>query len=428
MDRHLVNSLQPVARRTRCTYLDSCLKHGWPTIVLGYPERLDPSRLRHALARVLSDFSSFAGRLRYSRGDWYIEHGVGALFESAESNERNETIEAALRTGDTKLVCPRLPVTGTLRGKGPLFAARLTQTRNGSVLGVTWNHALCDNHSVMLLLRAWVLACHEQPYKKPLEVADRETYLNEHVIRQDGSGTKWRVVSWSEFRHFLLQQVRLMRNAKRVAIDFSWSQIAAIHAAATGDRSVSPNDSLCAYIFWTLNALSKNVSSHYAVAYDYRKTFGLPSGLLGNLSDFVTVTAKPGAGPGAIAESLRAGIDAFDAGSLTQRKLQTLKSAHPSILDEMRFWGPGEPGRINLRLTNVSRAGHYKLVFASARPTFVHTRATDIPVVGVGTIFASSREAGLTMDIVLPSHMIKQLARERTWALTAPSRLAFAEA
>ena len=420
MKRQLVKPLEPIARRTRCSFLDVVNAYAHPTIVLGYPERLDPARLRHALARVLSDFGAFAGRLVRSRGDWYIEHGIGAAFETAESLDCCSSLGAALRTSHSKLLCPALSPIATLRGKGALFAARLTQTPDGSVLGVTWSHALCDNHSMMLLLRAWSLAYREQPYKRPFDVADREAYLNEHVPMQPSSETQWRILSWPGVLRRLSYMFWMTRSARRVVLDFSWSQITAIHAAAAGDGTVSPGDALCAHVFWTFQRLCRDIGQHFCVTINYRKNFGLPSNLLGNASDFVSTIANPGDGPAAIASALRASIEAFDAGSLTQRELPRLRASRPGLLTAWRLC-LGEPASITLGLTNVSRAGHHQLVFATARPTFIHARPTDAPLVGAGMIFSAAGATGLTIDIVLPSKLVESLARERSWMVPTSS-------
>ena len=62
--------------------------------------------------------------------------------------------------------------------------------------------------------------------------------------------------------------------------------------------------------------------------------------------------------------------------------------------------------------------GHHQVAFAS-RPKFVYARGTDFPLVGLGTLFASSEIAGLTLDIVLPKKLVKQLQQSAGWTLQA---------
>lgn len=425
MQRQQVKPLEPIDRKTRCSVVDRLIVVAFPTMAFGYSERLDPDRLRQALARVLVDFGSFAGRLVRNADDWYIDHGSSVAFETAEHAGPIAALAAALRTKHSGVVCPRLSVRATLRGREPLFAARLTQARDGCVLGITWNHALGDTQSVMLLLRAWSLAYREQPYTKPAEITDRAAYLDEKVpvpLRHD---MRARVLSWPQFLRALSYQLWAIRHAKRVAIDFSWDQISAIHAAATRDKPVSPSDALCAQLFCTLDELGAGMSPDITVAVDFRKGFGVPPNALGNFSDLVFTTVDLGDGPAEVASALRSNVDAFGAGALagtmSHRHLQQLRASHPGALDMLRFWFFGEPGRGNLRLSNISRLPYNKLVFVTTEPAFVHARATDVPLVGTGIIFPSPGATGLTLDIVLPAKVVERLADDSSWAQPAPN-------
>jgi hypothetical protein len=413
MKRELVKPLTSTDGKTHCAYVDPVLAFMYPTLVLGYPERLDPTRLREALAQVLDDYSVVSGRMVHSQTGWHIEHGAGALFETAESTQTCEALGNAVRGGHSKLACPHYSLAATLRRKAPLFGVRLTHTADGSLLGVTWNHALGDFHSLMMVLRAWSLACHDEAYPKPLEVSDREAFLLQHAPAERPQYAGWRVLSWLEMLRMTFRRVSLMRDARRVALDFSWEQIAAIQAAATSDRPVSAADALCAYIFQTLHRLGDDISPEFAILMNYRKMLDLPANLLCNCSDVVRTVAEPNDDHGAIAANLRTSIEAFDAGSLSHREVDALLTSEPRVLGAARL-ARAVPGAVNLVLSNVSRSGLHRLSFGSTPPSFVHSRATDHPVFGAGVLFPTSGERGLTVDIVLTSKLLARLKSDNS--------------
>jgi hypothetical protein len=94
-----------------------------------------------------------------------------------------------------------------------------------------------------------------------------------------------------------------------------------------------------------------------------------------------------------------------------------MTKAHPGLLKLVRLT-PFAIDRIQLLTTNLPRMGHRQVAFES-RPKFVHARGTDFRLVGLGTLFASSDTAGLTLDIVLPKKLIKQLQQNAGWTLQA---------
>jgi hypothetical protein len=391
-----------------------------PTAAFGYAERLDPTRIERALAEVLVHDGVMAGRFAWRDGALWIEHGAGIQFETTSRGESVAELFGLLREQHSKLVCPGLPVRAAMRGKGALLAFRLTRARDGSVLGVTWTHGLGDANSIVSLLRAWSLASRGLAYPKPPEVTDRGAYLDQKVPIPPRVDTRARVLPWAEFLRALAYQLGALR-ARRVALDFTWNQIDAIHEAAARDRPISPSDALCAHILHGLHELGVDLSPEVTVAVDFRKAFGIPPTALGNFSDLVFTPVNPEESVSEGAEALRANIDAFLRGQLSgtmnHRRVAQLRAAHSSELDLLRFWFFGEPGRGNLRLSNTSRSAYNKLVFADSPPAFVHMRATDVPLVGTGVLFPSPNAAGLTLDIVLPGNVVAQLRSFSSWKI-----------
>lgn len=400
---------------TRCSAVDEVVSVAIPTAAFGYADRLDPQRMQRALEAVLLDYGVFAGRYARRGSDLWIEHGAGLWFETTERPETVAELASELRVKHSAILCPRLSAQAAIRGKGALAAVRLTQARDGSVLGVTWTHGLGDLASLLLLIRAWSLAYRGEPHPKPAEISDRAAYLDTQLPQAARSDNRARVLSWPEFARELVHQARMGRSARRVAIDFSWNQIEALHGAARRKRSVTASDALCAHILATLRRCGLELSSEITVAVDFRNTFGIPPTALGNFSQLLFTPVAPNAELSDTAAAIRASIEAFrsgeSAGTMCHRSVAKLRAAHPHVRDLMRFWFFGQPGRSNLRLSNTARALYDDLTFGSAPPSFVHARATDFPLVGTGALFPSARGAGLTLDIVLPAKVAEQFGR-----------------
>ena len=73
MKQIIVRPLERSTRTIRCSTADFILRGFTPRVALAYPTRLDPERLARALARVLSDYSAFAGRLKLRPDAMLIE-------------------------------------------------------------------------------------------------------------------------------------------------------------------------------------------------------------------------------------------------------------------------------------------------------------------------------------------------------------------
>jgi shikimate O-hydroxycinnamoyltransferase len=418
VQRTSVKPLLAAQGRTRCSAVEQVVSIAVPSGAFGYAERLEPLRLERALAEVLADYGVMAGRFVRDGGALWIEHAVGIPFEVAARTETVAELFAMLREQHSKIVCPPLPVRAAMRGKGALLALRLTQARDGSVLGVTWNHGLGDASSIVALLRAWSLASRGQPYPRPPEITDRGAYLDAKVPLAPRVDTRARVLPWREVLRAFAYQLRVLR-ARRVALDFTWQQIDEIHAAASRERPLSPSDALCAHILHRLHELGVDLSPEVTIAVDFRKAFGIPPAALGNFSDLVFTPVKLEASLSEGAEAIRANLAAFLAGevsgTMNHRRVAQLRAANSSELDVLRFWFFGESGRGNLRLSNMSRSAYNKLVFADTPPAFVHMRASDVPLVGTGVLFPSPNAAGLTLDIVLPGNVAAQLRSSSPW-------------
>jgi NRPS condensation-like uncharacterized protein len=170
-----VQSTRPSYGSTICSYPDWAMRDMAVSMGFCYPERLDSERLRETLAQVLSDFPDYAGRFRASRETLVIDHSHrGVVFEVAKSPKSFATLmEDASRQSSGSVLCPVMSARRAIQGKAPLFAARITETSDGCVLGVTWHHSVGDLASPLEVLNAWARAYGNTEYEVPEPVADR---------------------------------------------------------------------------------------------------------------------------------------------------------------------------------------------------------------------------------------------------------------
>jgi shikimate O-hydroxycinnamoyltransferase len=119
-----------------------------------YRDTLDPARLRSSLEQTLKDFWPLRSKLvRLS------EHAC--TFQPADDGLVFETARSAAVFGATDDVTAFVDSVQTVEGE-PLTKIKLTQTPQGSVLGVSISHALVDGFSYFHFLSSWSRVYHGQ--------------------------------------------------------------------------------------------------------------------------------------------------------------------------------------------------------------------------------------------------------------------------
>ena len=126
--------------------------------VFAYGRQMDADRLATGLRRTLELFPPAGSRLVRRGGDYAFEPGAdGVTFEVGTSAARfSESVERQ------RFVDP----VETVEGR-PLARIRLTQTPDGSVLGVGLSHAIADGFSYFYLLSAWSRVFHGRDVPPP---------------------------------------------------------------------------------------------------------------------------------------------------------------------------------------------------------------------------------------------------------------------
>lgn len=390
---------------------------GVPVPAFFYRERLDPQRLRRALAVVLGDFAAHAGRFAQRDGGLYIEpSSSGVRFEEQESELDIAQLMAAARDHDDyKALAPQLSVKAMLRGHEPLMAVRITQARDGSVLAFAFTHAIGDLASAMLFLRAWSNAARDLAYEKPLDVPDRHAYLVEHLPDPAGVGANLRLFSAGD----MLRVARYAATRKRrVDFHFGWHELERLREAASRDRAVTKNDAVCAHALSSLRQLDTTTPrAALSIMINYRSHAGLPANLLGNLVSMVRVTSRPGCEDlPALAAELRSKIENFGE-STDYRATARLLEAHPGKWERLRCLPPAaDPRAGELVIVSWSSGGLYDLVFESTTPALFMTLNSSV-VPFFGSCCESPGRTGLTLSLYVPEALARRAQGERGQAL-----------
>jgi shikimate O-hydroxycinnamoyltransferase len=158
--RHLrVGPDRPSLASERLSVLDLVPRNVPLSFVHFYDAVIDGDALAASLARTLSSFPSLGGRIVRNRhdGGHRVDHDAGPV--SLVIVDDDGPMPRPGPGDGARALLPRLVDTIpawrlALRG-GPLFRARLTRFRDGSVLGVSLSHALADMHGYCLFMQHW---------------------------------------------------------------------------------------------------------------------------------------------------------------------------------------------------------------------------------------------------------------------------------
>jgi hypothetical protein len=397
--------------------MDLGLRGMQPGFICFYREPLDRARLGRAMARVLIDFPMFGGRLISERAELRIEHaGPGIPLEYEESDDSIEELEAAARAGRTRRFDPQDSQTRVSFGRAPIFGARLTAARGGSALAVSWNHALGDVQSVILFMRAWALAYEGSSHEKPVLVLDRDAYLRQHMPDPSGARSGVSLASW---RQIAASAYALSRPAKRIALEYSWEQLTAIHDALSAAERTTINDTLCAHIYQVLRRLSGAIeTTNLCTAVNYRKRVGIPENVLGNLVAFLAQPVDELDDAAKIATGLRTRLEQYATKYVSYHASMRVFDAHPRPSERARIFSRSFiPGRGDLLLTNHSKFGHYQLMFGTRGPSmFIPLGVSRMPAWFM-VVYELPKQAGLGVGVGLPPAVADRLRSSEGQAL-----------
>jgi hypothetical protein len=210
------------------------------------------------------------------------------------------------------------------------------------------------------------------------------------------------------------------KRTRRVDFDFSWDEIASIHAAAARGRSVTAHDALCAHAFSALRQLQPGPKPERLVmAVNYRKRVGLPANLLGNVLGTVAVSAGPTDDAASIASNLRSKLQDYAGKHLDYHATLRFVAQYPGRFARMRCMPSMlDPTGGTLIVSSWTRFGLYDLVFGMTAPSRFCS-LTDAPLPMLANMFERPAQAGLTLSMHVPVALAKRLDGSTGRALMA---------
>ncbi|MCJ7582134.1 MAG: hypothetical protein MUP98_16600, partial [Candidatus Aminicenantes bacterium] len=138
------------------------------TFVFYFSRQIHPFALKKSLDETLDAFSILKSQLRRI-SDKNYEYVIG------EGGYSFEVVETDLPFEESRKVTDYITPVSSLEGH-PLTKIKLTQTSNGSVLGVSISHALVDGFSYFYFLVSWANICRGESFFNPY--LDRDVVLS----------------------------------------------------------------------------------------------------------------------------------------------------------------------------------------------------------------------------------------------------------
>ena len=240
------------------------------TFAFSFPERLDPRRVERGLRALLGCIPWLGGQLRALAGDT-LAYEIGRAPTVALSvTNTPRTFE---ELGDRELV----PLVQSFDGE-PLMHAQLSQTPEGSVLGVSMSHALVDGFSFFLAMSKWAaLTRGESVSAPPVQRLLRapESYVAAALSALDAPALLERSgLFWAEPRpapSALPKQERLHLSSAALSELFADAQ-------REVDQKITRNDVLTAWLWRTYGAQlwsdADNPEVYMSCPVDVRRLFG----------------------------------------------------------------------------------------------------------------------------------------------------------
>ncbi|UCC71287.1 MAG: hypothetical protein JSV86_12945 [Gemmatimonadota bacterium] len=334
--------------------------------VFAYRETIDARKLERSLSEIVRRFPPIGSKLlRTSDHSFALQPSPDGL--------HFQTIEASTSFDDQDARYDFLDPVSSVEGE-PLTRIRLTQTPEGSVLGVSMSHAVGDGFSYFFFLSSWARLFHRQPVLDPSHqrellspgpADDGEPVTRERVLSDAGIFWEGRRPSvershmqWDRFHVPKAEISRLLQKAQQDC-----------------DARLSHNDVISADLWRTYVARwdSQQDSTTYASCpVDVRRILKpFPRTYFGNAVALATTSLERSelaqAPLGGLASMIRSAVAAVDAGYM-QKSLATLEALRAqqglSVVEENHVIHP----RSGILITNLSRLPVQEIVFDAGPP------------------------------------------------------------
>jgi hypothetical protein len=307
-----------------CSLTDVMMADITVSVVFFFERALDTGHLADSLAGALGAVPAFAGRLRPSGNGAGLElvcDGSGAAWSSGDARET--LAEAVSRvTLPSSGYVEHADARGARSGGRPLLTVRASALADGGMaLGCSWDHAVGDLGSFLLLMRAWSARARGAEPPEVVTVADRDAYLDAALPPADSGRPGIRLLGEDEAAGRQRDLEAAIMSARTVQIYFTEAEARAAQAelSTAAGRRLSVTDVLCAHVVTVIRDLDADPEARsLALTVDLRPRLGLAAGAVGNLTNEIYL---PGAAPDAarLAGQIRAAIEDFSQSHLSIR-------------------------------------------------------------------------------------------------------------
>ncbi len=395
------------------------------SVVFFFERPLDDVRLADGLSRALDLIPAFAGRLR--SGEETLEIVCDDAGVPMETFDVGETLAEAM--GRVNLpgsgLAGHIDAPQARSGGLPLLTVRSSHLADGgTAVGCSWHHAVGDMQSFMLLMRAWSAAVEGEPLPEAILVKDREAYLD-RVLPPDDHGRPGIRLLGADEAALLARDVAAASMATRtVQIYFTDAEVGRMRqeqSTEAGQR-LSANDVLCAHVVTAIRRLDDDQEArNLAMSVDIRRRLGLPSAMVGNLTNEVYLSCAPGTAPGLLAAQIRAGIDDFTSSHLSIRASRAFLDAVG--WSRMRDCVPVgfDLSRRTFTFSSWTRFGVYDITFEGQRPAYF-SKAAGVQLPWTSWLVEGFGGAGFVFTIGVPAKLAWHLRTPQGRAATHLNR------
>jgi Transferase family len=414
-ERLIVRPARATGRTISCNFIDM-MRAGISTSVVFFFERaLDVGQLADGLALALSHVPVFAGRLR-SAGD--------ALEIACDGEGVPMAVTDAAHPMDEAIGRVTLPGAGLAdhvdavlarEGEHPLLTVRVSRLADGGMaVGCSWQHAVGDMRSFMLLMRAWSAFVDGTEPPQAHIVDDRDGYLDEILPAEHSDRPGIRLLGPGEAATLARDVGIAAMSSRTVQIYFSAAEAGRMRhefSDAAG-RQLSVNDVLCASVVTAVRWLDDDTDARsLAIAVDIRHRLGLPPGVVGNLVSEVYLTSPPDTGATALAASVRAAVGDFTSSHLSIRASRAfLESVGRSRIGDCVPIG-FDLRRRTFTFSSWRRFGVYDISFGGQRPAYF-SPAAGIQLPWTSWLVEGFADSGFLFTVVVPARLAVKLRSE----------------
>lgn len=403
----MIGPARPADLLVRCGITDTMLAGVPVGLAMFFRGTLDTGRLADGLAEALTHVPVFAGRMRHGdNGLLEIECGAGGVPVSVCD------VDEPLGDAIGRVAIARSGYVDHVSEFEPLMRVKVSRLADGgTVVGLSWHHAVGDMLSFVLLLRAWSAAVDGAPMPDARIVLDRDAYLDAVLPERDCGRPGFRLPEPEERAELEREVGNALAANRTVHVYFGAAEVARMRQKFVADagRALSANDVLCAHFTSTIRQLDNDTEDRLlTVPVNLRRPLGLADGAVGNLLGDVQVRCPAGGPPAALAAQIRESVSEFADRHLNLRTNRAFLAAiGPALLPDCVPVG-FDPKHRTMTVTDWTRFGGYDITFQGHRPALVAPVANP-PLPWLGWFIEGFDGAGVLATVVLPAKIAARL-------------------